>query len=115
MVGLLSLEQGRDFSAICLRLSELGYRYGAVVIDAKMFLPQSRPRVFLVAVHRSIAFSDELYSDSAREAWHPPVLVRAHSFLPMRAREDWVWWDLGVEAVLRANALENLIMLHVVS
>ncbi|WP_135186153.1 DNA cytosine methyltransferase, partial [Pseudomonas syringae] len=38
VVGLLSLEGGRDFAAICLRLGEIGYRYGAVIIDTKHFL-----------------------------------------------------------------------------
>ena len=31
-------------------LTEAGYRFGAVVIDASLFVPQSRERVFIVAV-----------------------------------------------------------------
>ena len=54
VVGLLSLEGGRDFAAICVRLGEIGYRYGAVIIDTRHFLPQSRPRVFIIAVLRDI-------------------------------------------------------------
>ncbi|MBQ4796935.1 DNA (cytosine-5-)-methyltransferase, partial [Pectobacterium versatile] len=52
VLGLLTLDQGRHFAAICSQLSRMGYRYGAMIIDAKHFLPQSRPRVFIVAIDR---------------------------------------------------------------
>jgi len=35
----------KDFTRICEALTEEGYRFGALVIDAALFLPQSR-RVF---------------------------------------------------------------------
>ncbi|MBO3275197.1 DNA cytosine methyltransferase [Pseudomonas schmalbachii] len=112
VVGLLTLEQGRDFAAICLRLGEIGYRYGAVIIDAKHFLPQSRPRVFIIAVRRDIEIPRKLSHGMATASWHTPTLLRAHKTLPQLAHEEWVWWDLGPAPALEENALENLIKLE---
>ena len=47
--GLLSANAGADFTALCTALAAEGYRYGAVEVDAAMFLPQSRPRVLIIA------------------------------------------------------------------
>lgn len=46
VAGLLTSNSGRDFRSICEELHALGYVFGALVVDAKHFLPQSRPRVF---------------------------------------------------------------------
>ena len=40
--GLLTSHNGNDFDAICDALADAGYRFGAVVIDAALFVPQSR-------------------------------------------------------------------------
>lgn len=111
VVGLLTLEQGRDFAAICTRLGEMGYRYGAVIIDTKHFLPQSRPRVFIIAVQRDIDIPRKFTHDMATASWHPPTLLRTYSSLPKQVHMDWVWWDLGDAPVLVENALKNLIQL----
>ncbi|MPQ82924.1 DNA cytosine methyltransferase [Pseudomonas sp. MAFF 730085] len=109
VVGLLSLEGGRDFAAICLRLGEIGYRYGAVIIDTKHFLPQSRPRVFIIALLREIAIPDNLDYGMATESWHPPTLMRSYRSLSQQAQADWIWWDLGSVPTLKQGALQSLI------
>ncbi|WP_236942731.1 DNA cytosine methyltransferase [Ewingella americana] len=48
VLGLLTLDKGSHFAAICHQLSKTGYRYGAIIIDAKHFLPQSRPAYLLL-------------------------------------------------------------------
>lgn len=53
VVGLLSSNEGQDFIRLAMLLSELGYWLDAFQLDAKHFVPQSRPRVFIVAVHNS--------------------------------------------------------------
>jgi DNA (cytosine-5)-methyltransferase 1 len=53
VVGLLSSNGGKDFMRLATLLSELGYWLDAFQLDAKYFVPQSRPRVFIVAVHNS--------------------------------------------------------------
>ena len=37
--GTLTSHDGKDFAAICSALNEAGYRYGAAVIDAALFVP----------------------------------------------------------------------------
>ena len=54
VVGLLSSNNGKDFSRLTTLLSELGYWLDSFQLDAKYFVPQSRPRVFIVAVHESV-------------------------------------------------------------
>ncbi|MFB8832017.1 DNA cytosine methyltransferase [Azotobacter sp. CWF10] len=108
VVGLLTLEGGRDFAAICSRLGEIGYRYGAVIIDAKHFLPQSRPRVFIIAIRRDIDIPCELSHGMATKSWHTPTLLRAHRSLPKQVHEDWIWWDLGPAPILKKMPLRIL-------
>ena len=55
VVGTLTSHKGKDFTAICEALNGLGYRYGAFVADAALFVPQSRPRLFVIAVREDIA------------------------------------------------------------
>lgn len=109
VIGLLTLEQGRDFSAICLKLGELGYRYGAVIIDTKHFLPQSRPRVFIIAIQREVEIPSELLHGMATASWHTPTLLRAYKSIPNLAHDDWLWWNLGSAPILREHALESFI------
>jgi DNA (cytosine-5)-methyltransferase 1 len=47
--GLLTARGGADFAALQFRLADLGYSTQAHLIDAASFLPQSRPRLFVVA------------------------------------------------------------------
>lgn len=49
VVGLASSNKGRDFNALCTALAQGGWRWDAHVVDAAGFVPQSRPRLFIVA------------------------------------------------------------------
>jgi DNA (cytosine-5)-methyltransferase 1 len=91
--GALTSRGGADFAAICNALADGGYSFGAVVIDAALFVPQSRPRVFFVAT-----LADRTIPSHLRTAepmtWHPAALTRAHAQLSGSARDQWVWWNL---------------------
>ena len=54
VTGLLSSDGGRDLRAICKRIGDLGYLMDIVVVDARWFVPQSRPRLFILAVRRDL-------------------------------------------------------------
>ncbi|CAD6547529.1 DNA cytosine methyltransferase [Paraburkholderia sabiae] len=114
VVGLLTLDGGRDFAAICDALGAIGYRYGAVVADAKHFVPQSRPRVFLIAVRREQQVNGDLCSDGPTEAWHTQPLIRAFDALSSKSQKDWIWWDAGTAPKLRKNSLLRSIDLDAV-
>ena len=86
VVGLLSSHGGRDFEAIRHALIGAGYRFGAVVIDAALFVPQSRERVFIIAVADDVPIPAELLTDKPRPGqltpFHPPPLVALMDPLP---------------------------------
>jgi DNA (cytosine-5)-methyltransferase 1 len=48
VLGLLTSHSGQDFRAATRTLSKLGYHLDAFVLDAKYFVPQSRPRLFII-------------------------------------------------------------------
>ena len=50
VVGMLTSNGGLDLSRIVAGLNELGYKVDVVVVDAKWFVPQSRPRVFVIGL-----------------------------------------------------------------
>ncbi|MBM4327120.1 MAG: DNA mismatch endonuclease Vsr, partial [Deltaproteobacteria bacterium] len=50
VTGFLTSHKGRDLSEAMLALNRLGYSIDAFVLDAAQFVPQSRERLFVVAV-----------------------------------------------------------------
>ena len=93
--GCLTSHGGRDFAAIASALSDLDYSFGATVIDASHFVPQSRPRVFFIAAHRDQAIPKFLAGSGPQELLHPSALVHAYERIPARAKRKWVWWDVA--------------------
>ncbi|MCY3921910.1 MAG: DNA (cytosine-5-)-methyltransferase [Chloroflexi bacterium] len=54
VTGFVTSHGGRDLEEVCERIGELGYLIDLVVVDAKWFTPQSRPRLFVVAIHQEL-------------------------------------------------------------
>lgn len=50
VVGLASSHRGKDMASAIRAFNDLGYSVDALMIDARRFVPQSRPRLFLVGV-----------------------------------------------------------------
>lgn len=92
--GTLASHGGKDFAAICKALNKEGYRCGAVVIDAAYFVPQSRPRLFVIAVRDDVELPDGAVGLGPTVAWHPRVLKTAYKKLPVSVRENWIWWTM---------------------
>jgi DNA (cytosine-5)-methyltransferase 1 len=103
--GLLSSNGGRDFAAVCEALAKLGYVFGAVIVDAKHFVAQSRPRVFVIAARDDLPTAPELCVHSPVRAWHSPALAAARAQLSAVASERWRWWTLGEPPVPPADSL----------
>ena len=87
--GLLTSNGGRDIIALGAALAAQGYSFGALEIDAARFLPQSRPRVFVIATRDP----------------PPPALVGDGPFqtravraaaarLPAVLAARWIWWRM---------------------
>jgi len=92
VVGTLTSHKGKDFVAICDALHGLGYRFGAVVVDAALFVPQSRPRLFVIGVRQDLTAISA--TDEAQSPWHTPALKRAYGLLPNVLKESWLWWNM---------------------
>ncbi len=56
VVGFLSSREGRDLKAAVASLNRVGYSCDALVVDARHFTPQSRPRLFIIGEHESSRF-----------------------------------------------------------
>ena len=93
VVGLLTSHGGKDFEALCQALSDQGYRFGALEIDAAHFTPQSRPRVFVIASREPRA---ELTGDSP---FHTPAVRSAFDKLPPDLKAQWCWWRVPAPPV----------------
>jgi len=88
--GLLSSRGGDDFGALGAALAELGYSFGALEIDAAAFLPQSRPRVFVLATLRPPP--PALTGESP---FHSRAVKAAAAALPPPLAGRWIWWRLA--------------------
>lgn len=89
--GLLTSHGGRDFATICEAVREARYWLGALVIDAQHFLPQSRPRLFVVAIDQELDIPGRLLSPNAVDIWHPARLREAKAGLPTDLQNRWLW------------------------
>jgi DNA (cytosine-5)-methyltransferase 1 len=62
VTGLLTSHGGQDIRTILESLNNLGYSCDLLLLDAVHFLPQSRPRIFIVGIqnriHRNLEFAD---------------------------------------------------------
>ena len=92
--GTLTSHSGTDFTAICQALSKGGYRFGALIVDAVLFVPQSRPRLFIIALRRDVDIPETLTGDGPDGGFHPRRLRTAYRKLPKALHDDWIWWRL---------------------
>jgi DNA (cytosine-5)-methyltransferase 1 len=94
VIGLVTSHKGEDLQTILASLTRSKYRIGAVVIDAIHFLPQSRPRLFIIAVDDRIEIPQSLIMEHADPFWHPPALKAFAHNLPEELRKRWIWWNI---------------------
>ncbi len=85
--GLLTSNGGRDIHALGAALAAQGYCFGALEIDAARFLPQSRPRVFVIATR------DPPPATLVGEGPFQTRAVKAAAArLPAALAAHWIWW-----------------------
>lgn len=96
VLGALTSHGGRDFTAICDALDGLGYRYGAVVADAVHFVPQSRPRLFIIALRDDMVAPAATTAATPVAPWHTSGLKNAFGRLPAALQDRWIWWRMPV-------------------
>lgn len=92
--GTLTSHAGRDFETICRTFAAAGYRYGALVINADLFVPQSRPRLFVIGVREDVTIDARLLGDGPIGPFHTPALRRAVAAFPDDLRRGLAWWKV---------------------
>jgi DNA (cytosine-5)-methyltransferase 1 len=110
VVGALTSNQGRDIQALLEAVEGLGYKFGPMVIDAINFLPQSRPRLFIVAVRKGQSIPSQLLQEIPCDLWHPKVIKNAYKEMPERLKASWLWWRMPeprIQRPLLAELIEN--------
>lgn len=102
VTGLVSVDGGSHYRILHQALRSRGYTVGAVLLDAVRWVPQSRPRVFVVAVKNGLAIPSALTAEGPN--WmHPSAIVKAAKGL-----EGWVWWNMP-EPPSRKQNLSDII------
>lgn len=79
VTGFLSSRRGKDFREALENLNRLGYSVDAFVLDARLFVPQSRPRLFIVGI-----------LDDDPEAAEPPQGFASESDLRPRQLTEFI-------------------------
>jgi DNA (cytosine-5)-methyltransferase 1 len=94
VVGAITSNGGKDFEELCRALHSLGYVFGALTMDAAHFVPQSRPRLFIVAVRKDANIPLGMAVDEPDDAWASASLRKAKGALRPDLRDAWRWWRL---------------------
>jgi DNA (cytosine-5)-methyltransferase 1 len=102
VMGLVSWEGGRHYCQLHNALTERGYSVGAMLLDAVLWLPQSRPRIFVVAVKNEARIPKELL-DTKHNWLHPRTIQTVAKGLG-----NWLWWKMP-EPEPRRNSLSDII------
>lgn len=92
--GTLTSHGGKDFAAIAEAFVSEGYKFGAIVVDASLFVPQSRRRLFVIGIAPGTTPVATVTVGGPTRDWHPAALRKAHAALSEAARASWLWWSL---------------------
>lgn len=106
--GALTSHSGKDFTAICDTFAKADYRYGALVIDASIFVPQSRPRLFFIGVRNDVEIDPSLIAPGPIEPFHTRGLRNAFEGISAKTRKKWLWWNVPTPA-RRSTTFADLI------
>ena len=101
--GALTSHGGKDFATICGVFQQAGYTVGAIVVNASLFVPQSRPRLFVIGVHESGNLPKGLTAEGPMAPWHTRTLHTAYETLPPRTKRAWRWWKVPVPPPRKAS------------
>ncbi len=119
VTGFLTSKGGADFCTAVSALAAEGYWLDCIVLDAKLFVPQSRPRVFVVGFHESLRSNliirqsaSGLLDDPWRMAMDSAGSLRPASLLRLMARTELLtgWATMALRPPRQAKySLESVI------
>ncbi len=105
VAGLVSSAGGENYRQVHNALAKRGYYVGTVMLDAAYWVPQSRKRIFVIAVDKSLNI--EAFKSDTPLWCHPEPVRRVAATVA-----EWIWWKLPappphpqrLEAVIDFNA-----------
>ena len=103
VVGFLTSHGGEDFRAALSALNVLGYAVDAFVLDAKWFVPQSRPRLFVIG---SMIPDSAPATSTGSSRLRPPLLQR---FIAEHPEIKWQLRDLPEPPAASPLSLRDII------
>ncbi len=110
--GAMTSNGGADFAALIAELTGQGWRAGALELDAAHFVPQSRPRLFVIAARDARGGLERFIdhdADGSDSAFGRTTAVRAaYARLPDELKDRWAWWRLP-EPPARKTTLGDVI------
>lgn len=111
VTGLLTSSDGKDIREVFLSLNQLGYSCDVLVIDAVHFLPQSRPRVFIVGLNTSelLKSTETIGSDSNVHFRHPCRPTAVQKIVVANADLSWNFLELPPLPTTRETVLSDLV------
>lgn len=68
VVGLVTSHQGQDLASAIRQFNVLGYSCDLLILDARRWLPQSRPRLFIVGIRDLAGLIEETRATDLRPA-----------------------------------------------
>jgi DNA (cytosine-5)-methyltransferase 1 len=89
VAGLLTSNNGADLLQILRACESIGYAAGIDIIDAELFVPQSRPRLFILAVQNALAAAAP-----TRPNLSAPSAGRPFANLPDAISPYWRRWHI---------------------
>jgi len=101
--GALTSHDGKDFRSLIGALRSTGYLTGAVVIDAALFLPHSRPRLFIVGVRGDLKIHSDLLCNQPQQPFHTPAVITAFDGLSPADKAAWLWWFIPTPPRRQSN------------
>ena len=90
--GFISSHRGEDFDEAIRELNGMGYVCDAFILDAIHFVPQSRPRLFIVGVRDQVPTDDVLTALTKRD--RHLKMRQLTSFMTDKEDLDWVILNL---------------------
>ncbi|SOC26674.1 DNA cytosine methyltransferase [Thalassospira xiamenensis] len=108
VVGTLTSNNGKDYAALLEAIVNLGYRVAPFEINASLFVPQSRPRLFIVCFAAELEFPQGMLLDDPTELFVSKAILKADEVLSDHTREHRVWLGLP-PPVVRTTTLSDIL------
>ena len=107
VTGWMYSNGGKDFYTTVQALNETGYACDVFMVNARSFVPQSRPRLFMIGLRDAFVANDRTLLNGRSKRLMPSRLKK----LVMEGRDyNWAWLDVPEPPPYRNTGLSNEIV-----